>query len=452
MTSDWPNDDPGSAGDEPSRAAEFAATYAASDSTSTSGAAAAPGDGVRIAAYAVGQVASYLRELLDTDPVVQDMWVSGEVRSLSRSQAGHMYFTLRDADGALACVFFRRENRGVRVEEGEQVLTHGRVSLWAERGDLQLYVDALQPEGVGAQQAEFERLRRRLELEGLFDPSRKRPLPTYPRTIGVVTSPAGAVWHDIQTVLARRWPSALLLLASVQVQGAGAAESIAWGVEALNEVAAEGRAELDVLIVARGGGSAEDLAAFNSEVVARAVYASALPLISAVGHETDVTLIDLVADVRAATPSAAAELVAPDREEEAARLRERRQALGRGLARVSEGAQLELDGTRERLQEALPDVDGARLRVDAIVERASQLAGSRVMVAQLALAGSQARLTTLNPQATLARGYAIIEDASGRVRGSVAQLAPDDLVRLRLHDGSAGARIVELDAGDGSNP
>ena len=187
-------------------------------------------------------------------------------------------------------------------------------------------------------------------------------------------------------------------------------------------------------------------------MVARAVYASALPLISAVGHETDVTLIDLVADVRAATPSAAAELVAPDRDEEAARLQERRQALGRGLARVSEGAQLELDATRERLQEALPDVDGARLRVDAIVERASQLAGSRVMVAQLALAGSQARLTTLNPQATLARGYAIIEDASGRVRGSVAQLAPDDLVRLRLHDGSVGARVIELDAGDGSNP
>ena len=251
MTSDWPNDDPGSAGDERSRAAEFAATYAASAPPATS--AVPPGESVRISAYAVGQVASYLRELLDTDPVVQDVWVSGEVRSLSRSQAGHMYFTLRDADGALACVFFRRENRGVQVEEGEQVLAHGRVSLWAERGDLQLYVDALQPEGVGAQQAEFERLRRRLEAEGLFDPSRKRPLPTYPRTIGVVTSPTGAVWHDIQTVLARRWPSARLLLAPVQVQGAGAAESIAWGVEALNEVAAEGRAELDVLIVARGG-------------------------------------------------------------------------------------------------------------------------------------------------------------------------------------------------------
>ena len=182
MTLDRPaTDDPSLAlPDDASRIAEFAASY-------TPGPSKPPG----VAAYAVGQVAAYLRELLDTDPVVGDIWVSGEVLNLSRSQAGHVYFTLGDADGALACVFFRRENRGVLVQEGEQVLVHGRVSLWAERGDLQLYVDALQPEGLGVQQAEFERLRRRLEAEGLFDPGRKRRLPAYPRAIGVATSPAG---------------------------------------------------------------------------------------------------------------------------------------------------------------------------------------------------------------------------------------------------------------------
>ena len=433
-----PTDDPGSAHrPESSAIAEFAASYTP-----------APPKPPRVTAYAVGQVASYLRALLDTDPVVSDVWVSGEVRNLSRSQAGHVYFTLSDADGALPCVFFRRENRGVRVEEGEQVLVHGRVSLWAERGELQLYVDALQPEGMGAQQAEFERLRALLASEGLFDAGRKRPLPAYPRTVGVVTSPAGAVWHDIQTVLARRWPLAGLVLAPCQVQGDGAPESIVRGIEALNAAARADRAPIDVLIVARGGGSAEDLAAFSSEIVARATYASALPVVSAVGHETDVTLIDFVADVRAPTPSAAAELVAPDRAEEAARLRERRAALGRAIDRATETALIELDARRDRLEAALPDCDSERLRLDAAIGRGWEIVGARVAMARLGLTGQQARLATLDPRATLARGYAIVEDVQGRVRSGVRQLAPDDRVRLRLHDGSAGARILDVAAGD----
>lgn len=399
---------------------------------------------MRVSAYAVGQVAAYLRELLDTDPVVGDLWVAGEVRSLSRSQAGHWYFTLRDAEGALACVFFRRENRGVQVQEGDQVLAHGRVSLWAERGDLQLYVDAMQPEGMGAQQAEFERLRRQLESEGLFDAGRKRRLPEYPHTIAVVTSPAGAVWHDIQTVLARRWPLTRLLLAPSAVQGAGAAASIVGAVEALNAMVDSGAASIDLIIVARGGGSMEDLAPFNSELVARAVYASALPVVSAVGHETDTTLIDYVADVRAATPSAAAEMVAPDQAEEAARLGERRAALERALARVAGDAQVRLDLARERLTASLPDVDGERLRIDALTRQGTAVAVSRATAARLGLSGLQGRLATLDPRATLARGYAIVEDAQGRVRSRVGQLVPDESVRLRLYDGSAGARIVSV--------
>ncbi|MDE2639732.1 MAG: exodeoxyribonuclease VII large subunit [Chloroflexota bacterium] len=434
MTLDRPaSDAPGLAlPDDISRIAEFAATY-------SPGPRKPPG----VAAYAVGQVAAYLRELLDTDPVVGDIWVSGELLNLSRSQAGHMHFTLGDADGALPCVFFRRENRGVRVEEGEQVLVHGRVSLWAERGELQLYVDALQPEGLGVQQAEFERLRRQLEAEGLFDPGRKRRLPAYPRAIGVATSPAGAVWHDVQTVLARRWPLAGLVLAPCRVQGDGAPESVVRAIEALN-AAADGGAPIDVLIVARGGGSAEDLAAFNSEIVVRAAYASALPLVSAVGHETDVTLIDFVADVRAPTPSAAAELVAPDRAEEAARLRERREALGRAIDRTLETARIDLDAVRERLDAEAPDCDSERLRLDALLGRGWEIVQGRVATARLGLAGQAARLATLDPRATLARGYTIVEDASGGVLSRAAQFTPDDRVRLRLHDGSAGARIVDV--------
>ena len=408
----------------------------------------APASGV--SAYTVGQIAAYLRELLETDPVVADVWVSGEVRSLSRSQAGHLYFTLSDEAGAVACVFFRRENLGVQVEEGAQALVHGRVSLWAERGDLQLYVDALQPEGVGAQQAELERLTRKLEAEGLFEAGRKRRLPDFPRTVGVATSPAGAVWHDIQTVLARRWPLTALLLAPCQVQGEGAEASIVRAVEALNEAAE--RASIDAIIVARGGGSMEDLWAFNSEAVARAVYASALPVVSAVGHETDYTLIDYVADVRAPTPSAAAEMIAPDRAEEAARLREQRGALSRALARRANDARVGLDAARERLQASLPDVGGERLRLDALTRRGTLVWSSQVTAARLGLTGLQGRLGTLDPRATLARGYAIVEDTQGRVRSRVGQLAADDVVRLRLHDGTAGARIVDVTAsgGDGA--
>ena len=400
----------------------------------------------RVSAYAVGQITGYLRELLETDPVLADCWLAGEVRSLSRSQAGHLYFTLADADGTLQCVFFRRENQGVAVEEGDQVLAHGRVSLWTERGDLQLYVDALEPEGVGALQAEFQRLLARLEAEGLFEAGRKRSLPDLPRAVGVVTSPAGAVWHDIQSVLARRWPLTTLVLAPCRVQGDGAEDTIVAAIEGLNAVAAEGGVELDAIIVARGGGSMEDLWPFNSEAVARAIFASRLPVVSAVGHETDYTVADYVADLRAPTPSAAAELIAPDRGEEGARLARLREGLGRALGERALGARLALDRARDRLLGAGPDVAEERLRLDEQARRARGAMRSRVGEARPRLAGVQGRLAALDPAATLARGYAIVEDAGGRVRGRIGLLAAGDEVRLRLSDGSARAQVLALDA------
>ena len=308
----------------------------------------------------VGDVLSRITALLRSDDQLQDLWVEGEVRNYSRSGAGHIYFRLADDGGALACVLFRGRNRGARFGQGDEVLAHGQVGIYRDRGDLQLLVDDVRPRGTGVLQAEFERLRAKLDAEGLFAQERKRPLPRYPRRIGVATSSAGAVWHDIQQVLGRRWPLATLILSPCLTQGEGAAESIA---EALGAFAAIDAADQpDVIIVARGGGSPEDLWAYNEEPVARAIFGSPIPVVSAVGHETDFTIADFVADVRAPTPSAAAELVAPDRDEEAARVRGMVGAGGQVVERRAAWLQQRLTESRGRLAAAAPD-PGA-LRVD----------------------------------------------------------------------------------------
>lgn len=409
-----------------------------------------PLGGPSVAIYGVGQVAAYLRELLDTDPLLSDLWLAGEVGDLSRSRAGHLYFTLRDAAGALRCVFFRRENTGVAVEQGDQVLVHGRISLYLERGDVQLYVDALQPQGVGVLHAEFQRLLAQLEEEGLFDSARKRSLPPYPRGIGVATSPAGAVWHDIQTVLARRWPLAALVLAPCRVQGDGAADTIVAALEALNAFAQEQAARddglpLDVIVVARGGGSLEDLWPFNEERLARAIFASDLPVVSAVGHETDTTVADYVADLRAPTPSAAAELITPHAPEERARIVTLRRALGGALERRAETARSDLATLRDRLQRQRPDTLAERLRLDDLLRRAEAPLQRRLGAGHTALAGLSGRLATLDPAATLARGYAILQDAGGRPLPRAAALRPSDQVRIRLTDGAAEAEILGVE-------
>ena len=258
--------------------------------------------------YGVSQVTSYLQDLLAYDDLLNDIWIEGEVSNLRRAGSGHAYFSLRDDSSSLRCALFRNSLGHDHLTDGALVIAHGRVSLYVVRGDLQLIADAIQPEGVGRLQMQLEQLRAQLDREGLFDPSRKRPLPEFPKRIGVVTSPSGAVWHDIQTIIGRRYPLVELLLAPAVVQGDAAAPTIVEAVEALNA-----DADIDAIIVARGGGSLEDLWAFNEEAVARAVFASRAPVVSAVGHETDVTICDLVADVRAATPSEAAEMIVPDR-------------------------------------------------------------------------------------------------------------------------------------------
>jgi exodeoxyribonuclease VII large subunit len=388
--------------------------------------------------YAVRELSAYLKELLETSPVLGDLWVAGEVSNANRPASGHVYFTLKDPQAQIRCVFFSqrfnpRSRTANLVENGTALLAHGRVSLFERRGDLQFYVDFVQLEGAGALQAEFERLKEQLGADGLFDESRKRPLPAIPRRIGVVTSPTGAVFHDICHVLERRWPLAEVVLAPTPVQGPDAVPGVVGGINSLNDLG-----DVDVIIVARGGGSLEELWAFNDERVARAIFASRVPVVSAVGHETDYTIADYVADQRAPTPSAAAEVVAPDRIEMSSRL---------GIAAGTMGAVLRQRILRYRaaiqrgtsiLGRGAPDIDASRRRIDAVMQRTTALVERRHGDARQHVGNCVWRLRALDPDATLQRGYAIVQGRRGIV-SSVGGMQPGEALQVRVKDGSFDA-------------
>src|ERR671911_1976917 len=299
----------------------------------------------------VGAFVCLFREGLEADPLYQDLWLEGEVSDLSRSSPGHVYFSLRDEDGCLKCVLFRgqalRQHHTLRI--GDQIVVHGGLSIYPRSGAMQLVADLVQPAGLGAASLELEYLRQRLEAEGLFDPLRKRPLPTSPNTIGVVTSLHGAAWHDIVNVVARRYPLADLVLSPAQVQGAGAAESI---VQALQSLLQE--VNVDVVILARGGGATDDLSAFNDERVVRAVFASRVPVVTGVGHATDRTLVEDVADVYTPTPSAAAEVCVPSIAELGERLLSLESRLIWSLAARRANGDAALDAASRRLLASSP--------------------------------------------------------------------------------------------------
>jgi len=388
--------------------------------------------------YSVSSITTYLRELLETDAHLTDIWVGGEVSNLTRSTAGHLYFTLKDSESQLRCVFFRgatlQRDLASMVESGAQVVAHGRISLYEVRGDLQFYVDFVQPEGVGVLAMEFERLKARLAQEGLFEQSRKRPLPPFPARIGVVTSPTGAVFHDICATLARRWPLAEIVLAPSAVQGVEAARGIVGGIAALND-----EPTMDVIIVARGGGSMEELWAFNEEAVARAIYASHAPVVSAVGHETDYTIADYVADVRAPTPSTAAELVAPDRRAVAVSLDTRRTSLSTAVRiSIDDGAACLRDALG-RMEHCAPPIDRDRQRVDDALRVAGAMIDTAMARSREHIGGFLLQLRSLHPQATLARGYALVEKDGVAVR-SVRDVKAGDALDVRVSDGAFPAR------------
>lgn len=390
----------------------------------------------------VEEITAYLKELFAIDPVLGDIWVRGEATNVSRPASGHLYFTLRDGGASLRAVCFKQQARYLdyKPNDGDAVLAHGRVGVYEASGQYQLYVDMMQPDGAGLAAALFERLRLQLEQEGLFDPARKRTLPPAPAVVGVVTSESGAVWHDIQTVVARRYPMTRLLLAPAAVQGTHAPDEI---VRALRQIEGDGRAQ--VVIVGRGGGSAEDLAAFNDERVVRGIFACRIPVVSAVGHETDVTLADLVADVRAPTPSAAAELVTPDARAVRRDVLTTEKALAGLMWEQFEDWHAALGNHRALLERHSPLHHALRFRQQT--DDHTQML-STAFAAQLArergrLDAHRAALVALDPHAVLARGYALVTDAAtdAPLRASAAFVGR--AIRVHLADGAFAATVTE---------
>lgn len=415
-------------------------------------------------------------------------WIEGEISNLVAAASGHLYFTLKDDESQVRAAMFRGRSRflGTKPRNGMLVRVRARPSLYLARGEYQLIVEHLEDAGQGSLQRAYEALKARLAAEGLFDAGRKRPVPRFPRAIGIVTSPTGAAIHDILTVLRRRAPWIPLVLYPTLVQGREAAAAIAGAIAAANR-----RAEVDVLIVGRGGGSLEDLWPFNEESVARAIIASDIPVISAVGHETDVTISDFVADLRAPTPSAAAERVAPPRDEllaridtslrtldrhlrgvlqeQAARLALARKGLVRPDRRLREYGQafdeLDLRGRRamrarlteestrlnelsRRLQQASPEraLPSRAEQAEALRARLARALSARVARQRLALEAASARLHTVSPLATLSRGYAIVSDANGNVLRNAGTASIGQRISARLGDGTLGCRVEEIQA------
>lgn len=386
--------------------------------------------------FTVSEITRRIRTWLEADRVLQDVWLMGEVSNWRQSPAGHIYFTLKDEQAALRCVLWRSNAHHVHYlpsGDGETVLAHGYVSVYEPQGVYQLYVDEMQPLGMGSWYARFEQLKRKLEAEGLFDRPR-RPLPRFPRRIGVVTSPSGAVLRDILNVLRRRYPLAEVILAPTLVQGEDAPLQIVRALQAIARVPG-----VDVIILARGGGSIEDLWAFNDERVARAVADSPLPVVCGVGHETDFTIADWVADVRAPTPSAAAELVTPDRAE----LQRRVQALERALATACHNliARLrrKVEAERRALRQLSPRamLQRQRQHVDELALAIVRALRHALALRRERLSGLHRRLEVLNPTATLARGYAIVRRQDDhRVVMRIAQVSPGDRLRVQVSDGT----------------
>jgi exodeoxyribonuclease VII large subunit len=385
----------------------------------------------------------YVKGMLDSNEVLSDVWVRGEISNFTNHyKTGHFYFSLKDEKGAIGAVMFRSYAQRLPFvpQNGMKVILHGRVSLYVPGGQYQINADAMQPDGIGGLYLAYEQLKAKLQAEGLFDESRKKPLPRIPTRIGIITSPTGAAIHDMIHVLGRRFPLAEILLYPALVQGAGAPASLIAGMHFFNE-----QNNVDLIIIGRGGGSVEDLWAFNDEALARTVAASRIPVISAVGHESDFTICDFVADRRAPTPSAAAELAVPETGELSRALRgytERMEnaVLGR-VARERERVQ-RLSASRV-LTSPERYIDDCRMRVGDLTLRLDRAAEQRVTAARSDFLRLAAQLDALNPLSILTRGYAVAKRGDVPVR-SVSELKTGDALRLTLSDGEADVTVTEI--------
>lgn len=390
----------------------------------------------------VGEANRYVKMLMDNDALLSSVSIRGEISNLKYHSSGHLYFTLKDEDAEISAVMFRSAAVGLkmRVTDGMQVVAYGRISVYEKSGKCQLYVSAMVDNGIGALQLEFERLKKMLAEEGLFDAQRKRPIPRFPRRIGIITSPTGAAVRDMINVTGRRWQSSDIILFPSLVQGEQAPASLCAGIEYLNATDA-----CDVIIIGRGGGSIEDLWAFNDERVVRSVAASGIPVISAVGHETDFTLCDFAADLRAPTPSAAAELATPDGEEIRLRFYELEGRLDSAVARVLSLKRGELSELAKRLELSSPSgrLELEQKQLSLISERLEQTMARVMQKRRERLSVLATELNAINPLAVLGRGYSYSQ-RKGAVVSSVNQISVGDKIDIRFSDGIAEAEVVSL--------
>lgn len=385
----------------------------------------------------VSQLNEYVRRTFASDPLLHGICLTGELSNLKRHASGHWYFTLKDEEAAINCAMFRQSAYALhfRPENGQRVRLFGSVGLYAKTGSYQFYVDAMETDGVGELYLRFEALKRKLTQEGLFDPSLKKPLPVLPGGIGIVTSKTGAVVHDIARVAWRRFPGMPLYLFPVRVQGEGAAEEIAQGLRVL-----DGLPQIDVIIVGRGGGSMEDLWAFNEETVARAIAACQTPVISAVGHETDFSIADLAADLRAPTPSAAAELAVPERDALLGEIDSLDGELLRAFERQLEQKRLNLSVLQQRLAAASPVQRSERLRaaLAALSVRLDAAVNAALLRKRNAVDRLLLQLRASGPMETMKRGYAVVMKSGSLVRGT-ADVCAGDFLQIVMADGRVDA-------------
>jgi exodeoxyribonuclease VII large subunit len=404
-----------------------------------------------ITVYRVGELARAVKTLLEE--AHPSVWVEGEVSNLARPQSGHLYLTLKDEEAPLRAVVYRGVALRMKFDlrDGLKVIVRGKLTMYTQRGDVQLQVEEVQPKGVGPLELAYRQLKEKLSVRGYFEPRRKRPLPRFPRRVALVTSPTGSAVRDLLEVLSRRWPLCEVWICPVRVQGEGAAQEIAAALGILNRlgVRADNPAPrlLDVIILGRGGGSLEDLWAFNEEPVAQAIYESRIPIVTGVGHEDDLTIADLVADCRALTPSEAAERVVPDQAELLAGLEQLQDRLKALLRHQLETANRRLEdlASRRCFQQPLDRLREAERLVDEYAERLARAARQRVESARQVLDGHTARLDSLSPLNVLARGYTLTRKEEEReVLRRAADVRPGDVLITRLHSGVVRSRVEEV--------
>jgi exodeoxyribonuclease VII large subunit len=390
--------------------------------------------------WSVTELNAYVKELIDLDYRLSDLQVLGEVSNYTHAKSGHLYFTLKDDQSQIRCVMWRSfaERSIVALADGDAVLAHGRVSVYEAHGQYQLYVEYLEPAGRGDLTAAFERLKESLAAEGLFDAVFKKPIPSFPTKIGIVTSSEAAALRDIQNVLRRRWPLLSILVAPALVQGGEAPTQIIQSLQWL-----DGRNDIDTIIVARGGGSIEDLWAFNDEGVARAIFHADHPIIVGVGHETDFTIADFVADLRAPTPSAAAELAVPDRADMLEHIRRQQLDLVQNATNFVNYHQTYLKGLLRSLNNLSPQatLDSNRQRVDWLVFRLDLSVSRYLETLDARLKVAVTALEAVSPVSTLARGYAIVRKARGPIVRSVSEVESGDSLQIHVADGDFEANV-----------